>query len=98
MSFPICIGSNLKTDSETNYFLSQFFNTHTKIDSKGKVVGKTSSDNYREIENRRFWRECIINFLKKSKWLMDADKIIERDIVYYNILEKCCSGFIHLSL
>lgn len=94
LSFPICLGSNLKKDTDRNYFLSQFFNTYKKIDSKGKVVGKTTSDEYQEIEDRRFWRECIINFLKKAKWRMDEDKIIERDTVYYYVLEKCNSTFI----
>jgi len=94
ISFPICFGSEFKIESSNNYFFSQFFNIHARIDSKGKIVGKTSSENYHKIENKRIWRECIINFLKKAKWRMDEDRIINKETVFYHILEKCDSKFI----
>jgi len=94
ISFPICLGREMKIEPNNKYFFSKFFDTHTRIDAKGKVVGKTSNENHKQIENRRLWRECIINFLKKAKWRMDEDKILNRDIVFYHILEKCDSKFI----
>lgn len=94
ISFPICLGGEMKIEPSNNYFFSKFFDTHARIDAKGKVVGKTSSENHKQIENRRLWRECIINFLKRVKWRMDEDKLINRDTVFYYIFEKCDSKFI----
>lgn len=91
MSFPISIGAQYETGKSNKYLFSQMFDTYVRIDSKGKAVGKTNSENYHKIESKRIWRECIINFLKKTKWKMDEDKIIDRDAVFYHILEKCNS-------
>ena len=94
ISFPICLGEEMKIEPSDNYFFSRFFDTHARIDAKGKVVGKTSSENHNKIENRRLWRECIINFLKRAKWRMDEDKIINRETVFYYIFEKCDSKWL----
>lgn len=93
ISFPISIGVNIKSELNGSHLFSQMFDTHVRLDAKGKPVGKTSSENFRKIENKRIWRECIINFLKKAKWKMDEDRIIIRDTVFYHILEKCDSKF-----
>lgn len=94
MSFPISLGADFETEKKDKYFFSQMSDTHVRIDSKGKTIGKTNGENYHKIENKRIWRECIINFLKKAKWKMDEDKVLDRNSVFYHILEKCDSKFI----
>lgn len=94
MSFPISIGFNPQTEKNNLLFFSEFFDNYIRINSKGKTVGKTNSENYKNIEIKRIYRECIINFLKKAKWQMDEDKLLNKDEVFYYILEKCDSKFI----
>lgn len=94
ISFPISLGKYLNNKAERNSSLSQFFKNYQKIDSDGKVVGKATIEEYNEIEDRKFWRECVIIFLKKAKWRMDEDMIIEKDSVYFYITKKCNSLFI----
>ena len=93
-SFPSSIKFDIDNKKRSKNFLSDMFNDYMKIDLKGKVVGKTNREKFYEIEDRKILRECIINFLKKAKWKMDEDKILDRDLVYYYILEKCNSKFI----
>ncbi|SDS50094.1 hypothetical protein SAMN05192545_1512 [Maribacter dokdonensis] len=94
ISFPISLGIKSEKEQKSTLLFSKMFDNYVRINSKGKAVGKTDSENFHEIKNKRIWRECTINFLKKAKWKMDEDKILNRDIVFYHILEKCDSKFI----
>jgi len=93
ISFPISLGDKININPVGNYPFSELFDTFVRIDSKGKAVGKTNSENFYKIENRRIYRECIINFLIKAKGWMDEDKILNKEIVFYHIFEKCNSRF-----
>ncbi|WP_430426071.1 hypothetical protein [Maribacter litoralis] len=94
ISFPISLGIKSEKEQKSTFLFSKMLDDYVRINSKGKAVGKTDSENFQKIKNKRIWRECTINFLKKAKWKMDEDKILNRDIVFYHILEKCDSKFI----
>ena len=94
ISFPLYTAVDSEPKKSNDSIFSKFFDAHIRIDSKGKVAGKTNSENFKKIESYRIWRECVINFLRKAKWRMDSDKILNRDTVFYHILEKCDSEFI----
>src|SRR5690606_35267677 len=79
-SFPISLYDNSNCIPASNSLYSQMFNTYKKIDSKGKVIGVTSREGFDKIMMRHFWRESVINFLKKAKWKMDEDKFLSKDI------------------
>ncbi|GAB1858686.1 hypothetical protein MHTCC0001_35260 [Flavobacteriaceae bacterium MHTCC 0001] len=93
ISFPICFESLYETKTEGSLF-SILFDDYNRIDSKGKVVGKTNKEHFDEIQSRRMIRECIINFIKKAKWIMDEDKKLSKDDVFFHVLNKCDSKFI----
>lgn len=94
LSFPIYLFENTKQFPKYKFLYPIFLPTHHRFDSKGKVVGETTCENNYRIQNRNIFRECTINFLKKTKWIMDEDKIINRDMVYNLLFDKCKSNFI----
>ncbi len=68
---------------------SSFFSGSSRIDGKGKTVGRTSTEKSEEIFARGLFRECLINAIIKTKWIMNEDKEISKNLVYYFLFNKC---------
>ncbi|SDF12669.1 hypothetical protein SAMN05421636_11248 [Pricia antarctica] len=95
LSFPLDTSKYIKQNSPAdNSFMSQLFSEFKKIDSRGKTVGTTTKDEYELIQSRNIIRECMINFLRKCKWIMDCDSFVDKDVISYYLFKKCKSKFI----
>jgi len=94
LSFPISFDGHINKTTNNKYFFSEFFDQHERINSKGRVVGISSSEEAELIYSRNFWRECVINFIKKTKSTMDEDRILSREKVFDYLFKKCKSNFI----
>lgn len=93
LSFPISLENNAEENIIDNSFLSPFFNSATRQDSKGKIVGETTLDSYFQILGRGFIREAIIAFIRETKWRMDDEKKIDKNYVSM-LLENLNTQFI----
>jgi len=84
------------TNQQTNdkYTLNKFFSGSSRIDRKGKTVGRTSTEKSQIIMQRGIFRECLMNALIKTKWIMNEDKEISKNLIYYFIFNKCTNPII----
>lgn len=82
------------TENNKKPFLSSLLSGSHKIDRKGKVIGKCSIEKSDDILGRMLWRECMINFVNKSKWIMNEDKIPSREDIYRLIFRKSNTIFV----
>lgn len=90
---PICDIERYKDGIQDNDFSRQYFSDHVKINNKGCTIGKSQIDEYELFKIRNNCRERIISFLKPIKLVMDIDRKIKRDFVFY-LIDQCNSKFI----
>lgn len=96
LAMPIDLVKSFTQHSESNkkFLSTSFLSGSHRIDSKGKTVGKCSIEKSDEILGRMLWRESMINFIIKSKWIMNEDKIASKGAIYHLLFKKCNSLFI----
>lgn len=82
LSFPLTILYNTEKNVADTSFLSPFFNSAVRLDSKGKIVGKTTLESYFQILSRGFIREAVIAFIRETKWRMDDEEKIDKNYVW----------------
>lgn len=75
--------------TEDKSFLNSFISGSSRIDGKGKTVGRTNNEKSQEILKRGLFRECLINAIIKTKWIMNEDKEISKNLIYYFVFKKC---------
>ncbi|MBN2893425.1 MAG: hypothetical protein JXL97_16245 [Bacteroidales bacterium] len=84
----------IKTKDDKEYEFAKHINGYNRIDSKGKVVGKMGEEKFNEIFSRELWRDCIINFIFKTKRILDKDRVINKETIYYLLFNRCDNLFV----
>ena len=75
------------------YFFTQFCENAERIDSQGKVAGISTMVEYQKDLFRSLHRSHTILALRRIKWIMDIDEMIDKSLVHV-LLSKHKSKFI----
>ena len=93
ISLPIFNIADIGNNNKKETFFSSFFNDYRRVNDKGSVVGISNEEIFFNSLDRSYYRDFIISLIKRIKNIMDADKAIDKNLIY-SFLFKHNSKFI----